>query len=458
MKTTQCLDSTSSLATAELRACLQGDVLQPGDHDYPGASQVWNGAVNHQPAIIARCQTAGDVQQAVGAARRHNLPLSVRGGGHDWAGRALRHQGLVIDLTGMRQVRVDAAAETATVAGGATANDLATAAAAHDLAAITPNVSSVGMTGFLLAGGYGPLTTRFGLAIDNLLAADIVLADGRLITASPAQNADLFWALRGGGGNFGVVTSMQVRLHPVRQLCAGIIVFPWSQAEAILHGHAAIMADAPEELSVLVLMACGPDGMPLLILAPVWTGDPARGPKIMTCLQELGTPLLTQVGPMRYPDLLRIFDTQVVSGRHYGVKTRWLPDLSPGTITAMVEAFAARTSPFACIAVHHCHGPAAHLPIESTAFGLRREHFMMEIVAAWDPDDAGRCAQHRAWMTGWHAAFAPYALPGGYPNFLLPEDREQIASAYGSNAGRLLALKRWYDPDNIFASATPLPD
>jgi FAD/FMN-containing dehydrogenase len=198
-----------SAAASDLRALMQGEVLLPGDDAYAKARQIWNGAVEHRPALFALCETVEDVQTAVRVARTHGLPLSVRGGGHDWAGRALRHDGLVIDLSLMREVTVDAATNTAQAAGGTTAADVSAAISQHGLAAVTGNVGAVGMAGLLLGGGYGPLTTRFGLALDNLLGAEVALADGRLVAADTSQNTDLFWALRGGGGNFGVVTSMR---------------------------------------------------------------------------------------------------------------------------------------------------------------------------------------------------------------------------------------------------------
>lgn len=216
--TTLTMNSTaagSALAAAqELRESMQGAVVVHGEEAYDAVRHIWNGAVDHRPAVFALCERVEDVQKAVRVARAYNIPLSVRGGGHDWAGRALRHQGLVIDLSRMRHVEVDAGAKVATVAGGATAADVTGAAGSYGLAAVTPNVGAVGMAGFLLAGGYGPLTSRFGLGIDNLLGAELVLADGRRVWADTSQNDELFWAIRGGGGNFGVVTSMRLRLHP----------------------------------------------------------------------------------------------------------------------------------------------------------------------------------------------------------------------------------------------------
>lgn len=450
--------SLSHDAARELATQLTGSLALRGDDAYADALKIWNGAVAHEPLLFALCESAADVQACVRWARAHDVALSVRGGGHDWAGRALRHDGLVIDLSRMRQVTLDPSAKLASVGGGATGHDVTAAASAHGLAAVTPNVGAVGMAGFLLGGGYGPLTTRFGLGLDNLLAAQVVLADGRCVWADESNHTDLFWALRGGGGNFGVVTAMRVRLHAVDEVLAGVIVFPFDQATQVLRGHSELMASAPDELSVLAAMLPGPTGEVALLLGPVWSGERAAGAEHVGRLNGLGAPLLSQVGPMSYKDLLGMYDASVITGRHYALHTRWLSRLSPEAIGIITAGAATRTSPHSFIALHHFHGAGPRVAREATAFGLRRAHFMLEIGAAWDsapPDDG---VLHRRWAAEVSSALAPFALPGGYPNFLVPHQREQIDSAYGDNAQRLRELKRRLDPQNLFSSATPLPD
>lgn len=445
----------SALAAAhDLRGVIQGNVLLPGDCAYSSACQIWNGAVDHRPALFALCRTVEDVQAAVRTARAHNLPLSVRGGGHDWAGRALRHDGLVVDLSGMRGVEVDHQARVAKVGGGATAIDLITAAAPHQLAAVTGTVGAVGMVGMTLGGGYGPLTSRYGLALDNLVEAKVVLADGQVVVANGFENAELFWALRGGGGNFGVVVSMNVRLHPIGKLLAGLILFPWSEAESVLCGYAEKMASAPDELTVTICMFSCPSGEPFLFLAPTWSGEHSEGEQIIAGLQTLGTPILVRVGPMSCSDLLAMHDTHVVNGRHYAVKTHWISAMTPEVISKLVVAGTDRTSPLSAITLHHFHGAPTRVPLDATAFGLRREHFLVEITAAWEPGD--NIAIHQRWAQNLSRAMAPAALPGGYPNLLGPEELDRIAQAYGDNIGRLQQVKRRFDPERIF-SATPLP-
>jgi FAD/FMN-containing dehydrogenase len=448
------VDSSRVIALRDCIEAVGGSVFLPGEADYARASRIWNGAVEHKPAVVVRCRTADEVRLAVRAARLRNFPLSVRGGGHDWVGRSLRHEGMVLDLSAMRRVVVDAKTRVATVAGGATATDVAGAARPYGLAAVTGNCGGVGMSGLTLGGGYGPLTPRFGLALDNLLAAEVALEDGSLVKADPDNNADLFWALRGGGGNFGVVTSMLVRLHDLREVLAGLILFPWSEARTVLRGYARFMSDAPDDLSVLAGLLPTPNGKPAVLLSPCWTGETADGERVMRDLKALGNPFHARVQSMTYAELLSLYDAHVVNGWHYAVETRWLGDLVPDAIEALVAAGEQRTSPLSMVAIHHFHGAGTRVPPTATAFGLRRPHFMLEVVAAWEGGDGNI---HRDWARELSTSLAPFALPGGYANLLAPDAHEQIAAAYGDNAERLKSVKQRFDPAGVFTSATPLP-
>jgi FAD/FMN-containing dehydrogenase len=383
----------------------------------------------------------------------------VRGGGHDWAGRALRDDGLVIDLTRMRNVAVDPRALVATVAGGARAKDVAAGAGAHNLVAAMGNCGTVGMAGLSLGGGYGPLSGTCGLAADNLLGAEIVLADGRRVTAGPDAEPDRFWALRGGGGNFGVVTSLRVRLHPVRDMLAGSVIYDWNHAAAVLRRYAKFAPTAPDELGVSVGAMAGPNGEPVIMVVPLWNGDRCRGERAMEEVRGFGAPLSAEVGRATYSDLLAQFDAWVeaAEGCHWEIRTRWLPALTEGAADEIIAAKARAASPYSAIFWHHFHGATTRIAPDGAAFGLRREHLTVEIVAGWNPDgDDG--AAHRRWAEDLWRSLAPFALPGGYANLLGPDDREQGAAAYGGNAARLRALKRRFDPDGVFASAIPLPE
>jgi FAD/FMN-containing dehydrogenase len=448
-------DQSASPAARDLRTRLSPERVLWFGAAYDEARSIWNSAVERRPALIVRCETPADVQVAIGVARSHQLGLSVRGAGHDWAGRALRHGGLVIDLSLMRQVAVDARERIATAQGGATAGDIVTAAATTELAAVTGTVSGVGMAGLTLGGGYGPLMGRFGIALDNLLGAEVVLADGRLVTANATQEPELYWALRGGGGNFGVVTSMRIRLHPLRQLLAGFVMYPWAQAADVWRRLGEVLESSPDELTVQSGVLTDPEGNVTLFLAPVWSGDLAQGKKTVEGLQRLGTPLSSQVTPMPYADLLGLYEAWGATGRHYEIRTRSVANFAPEVVSALVEAGSTMTSPLSGVVIHHFHGAAARASADATAFGMRRNHFMVEVVAAWEPDDRDT-ARHRAWTESVSKSLAPHALPGGYPNMLGPDDHEQVAHAYGQNAARLLAAKARFDPDGLF-SGTPLP-
>ncbi|OBJ87188.1 FAD-binding oxidoreductase [Mycobacterium asiaticum] len=422
-------------------------------HVPDGAPLIWNAAVQHRPALIARADSPRDAQEAIRVARDRGMRLSVLGGGHDWAGRAAYDGGLVIDMSGMRSVAVDSRAQVATVGGGATATELIDAVAPYGLVAATGNCGAVGMTGLTLGGGYGPLNGRFGLASDNLLSAEVVLADGRIVTADATHEPELFWALRGGGGNFGVVTSMRVRLHPLHRLIGGMIMFPWSQAATVWRGLGELLSTAPDALTVQSGLMSGPDGKPAVYLQPAWSGDLRCGLAAVDLLEMLGTPMTALVAPVAYGEILRLFDVGCVRGLCWAIRTRTVAGYTPGVIDALVEAARTVTSPRSLISIHHFHGASTRVGTEETAFANRRAHFVVEIVACWE---AGDGATHRAWAQALSDALAPYALPGGYANLLGPDDHDQIANAYGDNVTRLVAAKNRYDPDAVF-TAIPLP-
>jgi len=432
----------------------QGTAFPRGHDGHAGATRIWNGAVDHNPILVIPCRGVPDVQQALMGAQARGLPISVRGGGHDWAGRSLRHDGVVIDLSPMRGVAVDAEARTATISGNATGAEVAEAAAAHGLAPVTGNCGAVGAIGHLIGGGYGALTPGFGLAADSMLGAEVVLADGTAVTADAERNPDLFWALRGGGGNFGVVVSIRIRLHPVPELLAGVILFPWAQAETVLSGYDDLLSSAPDALSVTAGMFTGPDGSPVVLMAPTWSGDASEGWQAIAQLRDLGTPVLEQIAPMTAAGQAHLQDGFVVNGRHHAIETRWLPRLSAAAISALIAAGSAVTSPHSGVVLHHFHGAATRMAADATPFGLRRRHIMVEIVPAWDPGDG---TGHRAWARGLSTALAPHALPGGYAALLAPDAHDQIAHAYGPNGARLREIKQRLDPDDVFSSAIPLP-
>ncbi|MEI9953604.1 MAG: FAD-binding oxidoreductase [Pseudomonadota bacterium] len=441
-------------AARELRATMHGRIVLPDASSYESARQIWNGAVDHRPAVIAYCESVADVQAAVRVARDHQLPLSVRGGGHDWAGRSVRPDGLVLDLSRMRQIEIDPGSQMARVAGGATLGDLARAAAPLGFAAATGTVNPVGVAGFMLAGGYGPLLGKVGLGLDNLVSAEVVLADGRQIVTDAHEHPDLFWALRGGGGNFGVVTSMRVRLHRVPEVLTGAILFPLAEGESVLRGLDETVSQSCDDLTVLAGVFPGPGG-PVMMLVPTWSGERRRGEEAIARLQRLGTPIVAQVLATTCVDMLNNFDNHIVNGRHYHIQTRWLASLSREAISVILEAGSSPSSPLSVIAIHSFHGAGTRVGGDATAFGLRKKHFMVEIIAAWEPG-SGSGQVHRDWAKSLSVALEPFAIPGGYANLLGPSEQSQIAHAYGENRSRLLEIKQRFDPENVF-SATALP-
>jgi FAD/FMN-containing dehydrogenase len=439
-----------------LAAWLPGRVSTPGDDGYAAATAIWSKPVGRMPRAVVHCQTADDVRSAIGAARDCDLPLSVRGGGHDWAGRALC-DGIVIDLSGMRRVTVgsDGAAR---ISGGARAADVLAITHSLGLVAVTGSVSAVGMAGLTLGGGYGPLIGRFGLALDNLVEAEVVLADGRVVLANGADEAELLWALRGGGGNFGVVTAMHCRLHALAGVRTGLLVYPFTEAKAILNSCADIATSAPEELSFQVGLVVGAGGAPLLMIVPTWCGAPEEGEARLAPFLQLGTLLATTVAAIPYPAALTIFDPYLVHGQRELMETCWLPALDSGSIDAFIRAMETSASPGCAVFTHEFKGAASRVPADATAFGLRRDHVLVEILATFDDGPDGLAEQrHRQWARATRESFNATALPGGYPNLLSADDSDRVARSYGPNAKRLIKAKRRYDPDNVFRSVIPLP-
>jgi FAD/FMN-containing dehydrogenase len=314
------------------------------------------------------------------------------------------------------------------------------------------------MAGLTLGGGYGPLIGRCGLALDNLLAADIVLADGRIITAEPGREEDLFWALRGGGGNFGVVTAMSVRLHEIPNVVSGMLVYPFAEAKTVLRRLADTTRSIPDGLTVQVGAIGGPDGTPVILVLPTWCGLQAEGDGYIAPLLGLGTLLANSVDAVRYGTSLSVFDPYIVNGQRTFMETCSLPALDAAGVDVLVEAMAKAVSAGCAIFTHEFRGAATRVPVEATAFGLRRDHVLIEILASFpDRSDRSEERRHQQWVRDTRRAFDALALPGGYPNFLEPGDTVRAAESFGCNAERLVRIKQLYDPDNVFCSAIPLP-
>jgi FAD/FMN-containing dehydrogenase len=434
---------------------LPGRLLMPGDDRYVAATAIWAKPFGSMPRAVVHCRTVEDVQSAIRAVRDCDLPLSVRGGGHDWAGRALC-DGVVIDLSGMNGVVIEPATHTARISGGARASDVVEAADPFGLAPVTGSVGTVGVAGLTLGGGYGPLIGRFGLALDNLLAAEVVLADGRVVLARDDSENELFWALRGGGGNFGVVTAMYHRLRDVPDVRSGMLIYPFAEAKRVLERCAEIATFMPDELTVQIGVAVGPDG-PVVMIVPTWCGPSAEGEARLAPFFKLGTLLAGSLNVTPYGRSLTVFDPYLVNGQHEIMDTCWLTALDGRSIEVFVRAMEMAVSSGCAIFTHEFKGAASRVPEEATAFGLRRDHILIEILAGFvDRSDKLEERQHRGWVRATRASFEAMALPGAYPNLLATGDY-RAAKSYGRNAKRLIEAKRRYDPDNVFFSAIPLP-
>jgi hypothetical protein len=401
---------------------------------------------DHLPTVIARCRTRQDVQLAVRTARTHGLTISVCGTESDSIGRVLKRGGMVIDLSAMRHVAVDPATRVAIVAGGATVNDVVAAAAAHGLTPVTGNRGAVGLAGVMLAGGYGPLLGRYGLAADNLLEAEIVLKNGQYVVANAGRNADLFWALRGGARDFGVMTLLRVRLHALPSLLSGMIFYAWSDADLVLRGYSEIAASASDDLTISAGIVSRADGNPLLFAAPTWCGAPEEGARVLAALQAFGTPVAANIGPMSYTDVLAMHDDHLASGSISSKRSRRLPKLDSRVISAMIVAANARTSPLSALVLHHFHGAPTRVHSEATAFGQRQEHFLLEAIAAWCPSANDNAAGHRLWAQNASDCAVP-ASSAGY--------RDQAAKAVTNIGARLSEVKQIYDPEYALSALPP---
>ena len=441
------LDDTS---IRDLRGGLRGSLLQPGDAGYDTARKIDNAMIDRRPALIARCAGVVDVLGAVRFARTHDLLVSVRAGGHNVAGNAVCDGGLMIDLSPMKGIRVDPAARTVQAQAGVTWGDLDAETQAFGLGTTGGVISTTGIAGLTLGGGVGWLNGRFGLACDNLIAADVVTADGRFLRASEKDNADLFWGLRGGGGNFGIVTSFEYRLHPVGPtLLSGPVFHPAARAREVLRFYREFSASEPDELTTYAGLLTGPDGSPLVGLVPCYSGPPEQGEKLLDRLRKLGPPAVDMVGPMPYVAVQRMFNDAFPPGRYNYWKSALTPEISDQLIDTVVEHMARVPSPFSAVMLEHYHGAYSRPAPTATAYSHRRPTYDVVIIANWtDPADSER---NIAWARGLFAAVQPQVSRAAYVNFLdLDDGADRVRAAYGENYDRLVAVKRAYDPTNFF--------
>jgi FAD/FMN-containing dehydrogenase len=433
----------------EFKAGLRGRVLRPGDEAYDEARRIWNGMFDRRPAAIVRCAGTADVVRAVNFAKQHRLPLAVRGGGHSFPGHSVCDDGLVIDLSPMKGIRVDPVARTARAEAGVKWLDLDHETQAFGLATTGGTASDTGIAGFTLGGGLGWLSSKHGLSVDNLMSADVVLADGRVVTASATEHADLFWGLRGGSGNFGVVTSFEYQLHVVGPtVLGGMVAYPLGKAKDALRFYREFNGAAPDELTTYAAFVTPPGSETVVALFCCYSGPVDKGEEIVRPLTIFGPPAQAQLGPMPYVALQRMLDDGLPAGSHYYATGQFLAELTDAAIDVFVEYAVTKPSPLSAVLVQTVRGAATRVPSDATAFAHRGLPYAPVIVSQWlEGPDADK---NVAWTRGFGRTLRALGGEGVYVNDLGRDDADRVVAAYGPNYQRLALLKKKYDPGNLF--------
>jgi FAD/FMN-containing dehydrogenase len=442
----------------QLRSQIRGTVMTPGDPGYDPARTIWNGMIDRRPALIVRCAGVSDVRRALAFGREVGLTIAIRGGGHHIAGNAVCDGGVMIDLSPMRSVRIDPARRRAFVEPGATLRDFDHEAQAFGLATPLGINSTTGVAGLTLGGGFGWLSRKFGMTVDNLRSAEVITADGDLVQANEEEHPDLFWALRGGGGNFGVVTRFEFELHEVGpQVFGGLIVFPADQGQTVLQSYREFVKTAPDELSVWIVMRQAPPlpflppgshGTNVLVLAVCYAGAVEDGPARVAPLRTIGQPIGEHLGPVPYAAWQQAFDPLLTPGARNYWKSHNFVALPDELLGALIHSAAEVPSSQSEIFVGQLGGQASRVHADTTAYPHRDALFVMNVHGRWNTpgeDQAGI-----AWARACFSATAPYATGGVYVNFLTADESDRVAAAYGNHYSRLVQVKSRYDPQNVF--------
>lgn len=447
---------TPSETPAQLAPAFSGALLQSTDAAYDSVRRVHNGLVDKRPALIACCHGTADVADAVKLARTLGLEIAVRGGGHNVAGRATVDDGVMIDLSPMKGIHVDARTRTARAQGGVLWTEFNRETQLYGLATTGGVVSSTGIAGLTLGGGLGWLMPKYGLALDNLRAAEMILADGSVARASADENSDLFWAIRGGGGNFGIAAWLEYDLHPVGPIVTGgLVAHKASDARTVLRFFREQCASLPEEMMLAAGLLTGPDGSALVGIVGSHCGDLASGEAAAQPIKTFGAPVLDAMGPIPYCNLNSLLDPSFPKGALNYWKAQFLADLTDEAIDVLIARAAAAPTPQCQLLLEHFHGAATRVPVGATACALRTPGFNAVIVAQWlDPGDTDRCVE---WARGTYQSLAPYLGSMRYTNYLAHDEADAGRGAYGDNYERLRDVKRAYDPDNVFHINVNIP-
>ncbi len=450
----------SALAPGDLtalRETLRGDALLAGDEGYSAARRVWNGSIDRHPSLIVRCAGAADVQQVVNFARERSLVLSVRGGGHSAPGYGTNDGGVVIDLSKMKGISVDASNRVARAHGGVLWLEFDRETQAHGLATTGGTVSNTGIGGLTLGGGLGWLMGKHGLTIDNLLSADVVTADGQLRRVSATEQPDLFWALRGGAGNFGVVTRFEYRLHPVSEVLGGMVIYPLDQATPMLRFYRDFCSTLPDEAEAYAALLTSPDGVPVAAMLLGYNGPIAEGERVLAPARRFGAPMADLVSPMPYSARQTMLDApNAEHGLHRYWRAAFTEEISDGLIDAVVASAAKFSSPLSAFIFFHMHGAAARVEPSATAFAPRRPQWDFDAIGQWR--EGSESATHIAWLRDVWSRVEPHLQGSAYVNHIAADDQpEKVRASYGENYQRLRQLKALYDPTNLFRLNANIP-
>jgi FAD binding domain/Berberine and berberine like len=447
--------TVNEAAVDSLMEGFHGQIIAPGNPAYDSARQIWNASIDKHPGLIARCADLADVVRAVDFARVNDVVVAIKGGGHNVAGRALCDDGIVIDLSAMNEVSVNPGTRTVRVQGGALLGDIDRATHPHGLAVPTGVVSKTGIGGLALGGGVGWLVRKYGLTCDNILSCEVVTASGEVVIADASTNADLFWGVRGGGGNFGIVTSFVFQTHPVSTVLGGLILYPRDQASAMLRHFRAFMATAPDELTAYAGLISTPEGVPVVGMLPCYCGEPAEGERVLAPLRAFGTPLVDTVQPMPFPEMQKLLDGAFPDRTYNYWKSTFLKDLSDDVLDIILEHANRVPSPLSGVVLELYGGAAARVAPGETAFAQREAKYNVGMTSQWlDPADSDR---NIAWTRAMAAALEPYSTGQRFLNFLSDESPDEVRKSFGSNHARLVELKTQYDPANFFSLNLNVP-
>jgi FAD/FMN-containing dehydrogenase len=436
---------------------LHGEIIKPGDANYDELRKIWNAMIDRRPALIVKVASADDVRAAIIFARENNLDITIRGAGHNIAGNSICNDGLMIDFSAMKRVSVDAVKKIALVEPGATLKDFDAEVQKYGLATPVGINSTTGIAGLTLGGGFGWLTRKYGFTVDNLLSAEVITVDGKKLRASEKENADLFWAIRGGGGNFGVVTQFEFKLYPVGpEILAGLLVFPFKQAKSILKQYRDLIQTTSPEFNVWVVMRKAPPlpflpeevhGKEVVVLAICVIGDYNKGEKLIEKMRGFGDPVGEHIGRMPYVNWQQAFDTLLTPGARNYWKSHNFVELKDGAMDLMIEYAGKLPSPHCEIFITYLEGKSNSVPVNAMAYSSRDLKYILNVHGRWD--DAKQDKECINWSREFFNATLKFASSGAYVNFMTEEEKERVAKAYGSNYDRLVQIKKKYDPNNL---------